>query len=106
MAPEVIEDLSYTTTVDYFSLGLIVYEMALGKHPLHKYIHSYMETRKNGHTWYVTSDRIHFSRQLTGPRWRKESHPEHFHQNQFSTNRYILKQIWRNVWPVNTEAFR
>lgn len=32
-APEVIEHLPYTTTADYFSLGLIVYEMALGKHP-------------------------------------------------------------------------
>lgn len=42
---------------------------------------SYVETRMNGHAWYVTSDRIHFSRRLTGPRWRKESYPQHLNQN-------------------------
>ncbi|XP_073453726.1 protein kinase C delta type-like [Aquarana catesbeiana] len=33
MAPEILQKIDYFTMVDYFSLGIIIYMMALGKHP-------------------------------------------------------------------------
>ncbi|XP_077313370.1 uncharacterized protein LOC143934014 [Lithobates pipiens] len=42
---------------------------------------SYRKTMMNGHAWYMTSDGTHFSRRLTGPRWRKESHPQHLNHS-------------------------
>ncbi|XP_077349929.1 protein kinase C delta type-like [Lithobates pipiens] len=36
MAPEVLQGIPYYTLVDYFSLGIIVYQMAVGKHPFWK----------------------------------------------------------------------
>ncbi|XP_072272890.1 rhodopsin kinase GRK1-like [Pyxicephalus adspersus] len=43
MAPEILLDMPYDTTADYFSLGLIIYRMAVGKHP---YFRIGMTTKK------------------------------------------------------------
>jgi len=38
MAPEIYQKIGYTESVDVWSLGMILYEMIFGKHPLNDYV--------------------------------------------------------------------
>jgi serine/threonine protein kinase len=38
MAPEIYQKVGYTESVDVWSLGIILYEMVFGKHPLNDYV--------------------------------------------------------------------